>query len=145
MRPFGFAKDVGRRVFGKETEADQKLRELLEADNPGIRDLEVHYEDGVVSLSGRSDDPEAVEKAVLMAGNVAGVAEVKIDALQAPPISPAVDYYEIVAGDTLSKIAQRFYGDANAYDRIFQANREVIKDANLIFVGQRIRIPHQSG
>jgi nucleoid-associated protein YgaU len=33
------------------------------------------------------------------------------------------------------------YGNANKYPRIFEANREVIKDANLIFPGQKIRIP----
>nr|WP_281241822.1 LysM peptidoglycan-binding domain-containing protein [Thiocapsa roseopersicina] len=44
-------------------------------------------------------------------------------------------------GDTLSAIAKRFYDDANAYPRIFEANREVIKDADLIYPGQKIRIP----
>ena len=44
-------------------------------------------------------------------------------------------------GDTLSAIAKKYYGDANKYPRIFEANREVIKDANLIFPGQKIRIP----
>ena len=43
--------------------------------------------------------------------------------------------------DTLSKIAKQYYGDANKYPRIFEANREVIKDANLIYPGQKIRIP----
>ena len=143
MSLFGFAKDIGRKVFGKESEADQKVREMLEADNPGIRDLDVKYQDGVVTLAGSSDDAEAVEKAVLMVGNIQGVSEVKIDGVTAPPISVEVEYYEIVAGDNLSKIAKRFYGDANAYELIFTANREVIKDPDLIFVGQKIRIPKQ--
>ncbi|MCI0420990.1 MAG: LysM peptidoglycan-binding domain-containing protein, partial [Acidobacteria bacterium] len=43
--------------------------------------------------------------------------------------------------DTLSKIAKHYYGDANAYPKIFEANREVIKDPNLIFPGQKVRIP----
>jgi hypothetical protein len=50
-------------------------------------------------------------------------------------------YYVIEAGDTLSAIAKQFYGDPNKYPAIFEANREVIEDANLIFPGQRIRIP----
>jgi nucleoid-associated protein YgaU len=141
MSLFGFAKDIGRKIIGKESEADQKVREFLESDNPGIQDLEVKYKDGVVELSGSAADSEAVEKAVLMAGNIQGVSEVKIDSVQAPPISADVDYYEIVSGDTLSKIAKQFYGDANAYNRIFEANREVIKDPDEIFVGQKIRIP----
>ena len=44
-------------------------------------------------------------------------------------------------GDNLSKIAKKFYGDANQYNKIFEANREVIKDPNLIYPGQKIRIP----
>mgnify|MGYP003573836552 CR=1 FL=1 len=141
MSLFGFAKDIGRKIIGKESEADEKVREMLEGDNPGIKDLGVKYSDGVVELSGSADDPVAVEKAVLMAGNIAGIGEVKIDGLKSPPISTDVAYYEIASGDTLSKIAKQFYGNANAYTKIFEANREVIKDPDLIFVGQKIRIP----
>jgi nucleoid-associated protein YgaU len=141
MSLFGFVKDIGRKVIGKESEADEKVREMLESDNPAIKDLGVKYSDGVVELSGSADDPAAVEKAVLMAGNIAGVGEVRINGLKSPPLPTDVEYYEIASGDTLSKIAKRFYGDANAYPKIFEANREVIKDPDLIFVGQKIRIP----
>ncbi|MCF7976765.1 MAG: BON domain-containing protein [Chromatiaceae bacterium] len=108
---------------------------------PGVTGLDVSYEDGVVSLSGEAASPEAMEKAVLMAGNVQGVGEVKVDNLKAPEQTAAVDYYTIEKGDSLSAIAKHFYGGANAYPRIFEANREVIKDANLIYPGQKIRIP----
>lgn len=47
----------------------------------------------------------------------------------------------IVSGDTLSKIAKQFYGDANKYPEIFDANKEVIKHPDKIYVGQTIRIP----
>ena len=82
-----------------------------------------------------------MEKAVLMAGNVAGVSEVKVDGLQAPPVQEKVEYYVIKQGDTLSALAKKFLGNANDYPKIFEANREVIRDPNLIFVGQKIRIP----
>ena len=52
-----------------------------------------------------------------------------------------VEYYIIKSGDNLSKISKQFYGDPNKYNRIFEANREVIKDADKIFPGQKIRIP----
>jgi nucleoid-associated protein YgaU len=45
------------------------------------------------------------------------------------------------SGDTLSKIAREFYGDANAYMRIFEANRPMLKDPDLIYPGQALRIP----
>jgi nucleoid-associated protein YgaU len=76
-----------------------------------------------------------------MAGNVEGVSNVEVAGLQHPEEQEQVEYYVIQQGDTLSKIAQQFYGNANKYPRIFEANREVIKDANLIFPGQKIRIP----
>jgi nucleoid-associated protein YgaU len=82
-----------------------------------------------------------MQKAVLMAGNVQGVSQVEIANLKHPEEQEQVEYYIIEQGDTLSKIAQHFYGNANKYPRIFEANREVIKDANLIFPGQKIRIP----
>ena len=101
----------------------------------------MEYKEGVVSLSGEADSPEALEKAVLMAGNVKGVAEVKVDQLKAPPQPAEVVFYVIEKGDTLSSIAKHFYDDANAYPRILDANREGIKDADRIFPGQKIRIP----
>jgi nucleoid-associated protein YgaU len=69
------------------------------------------------------------------------VQEVKVDHLEAPPQSGDVQFYVIEQGDTLSAIAKHFYGDPNAYPQIVEANREVIKDADLIFPGQKIRIP----
>jgi nucleoid-associated protein YgaU len=141
MGLFDFVKGVGKKVFGKEAEASEKIKEEIERDNPGVTGLTVNYQDGVVSLSGEADSPEAMEKAVLLAGNIEGVGEVQADALSAPPQTEEVEYYVIEKGDTLSAIAKRFYGNANKYPRIFEANREVIKDPDLIFPGQKIRIP----
>jgi len=49
--------------------------------------------------------------------------------------------YTVVAGDSLSKIAKREYGDANAWNRIYEANRDIIKDPDLIYPGQTFKIP----
>jgi nucleoid-associated protein YgaU len=49
--------------------------------------------------------------------------------------------YTVVAGDSLSKIAKREYGDANAWTRIYEANRDIIKDPDLIYPGQTLKIP----
>lgn len=141
MGLFDFARDVGRKLFGDEAEASDRIREEIEQDNPGVKDLQVSYDKGVVSLAGEAETPEALEKAVLMAGNVRGVGAVKVDALKAPPQVAEVQFHVIEKGDTLWGLAKRFYGDGSAYPRIFEANREVIKDPDLIFVGQKIRIP----
>jgi nucleoid-associated protein YgaU len=50
-------------------------------------------------------------------------------------------WHDVVAGDTLSKLAKHYYGDPGLYMKIFEANRDVLKDPNLIKIGQRLRIP----
>jgi nucleoid-associated protein YgaU len=50
-------------------------------------------------------------------------------------------WHEVKSGETLSKIAQRYYGDASLYPKIFEANKDTLKDPNLIRVGQKLRIP----
>jgi nucleoid-associated protein YgaU len=141
MGLFDFVKEIGSKLFNRDEEAAEKIKKHLEANNPGITGLGVSFSKGVVSLSGQAASAEAMEKAVLLAGNVQGVTEVNADALQAPPVKEKVEYYIIKKGDTLSAIAKQYYGKASEYPRIFEANREVIKDANLIYPGQKIRIP----
>ena len=55
--------------------------------------------------------------------------------------APAEKTIEVQAGDTLSKIAKREYGNANEWNRIFEANRDILKDPNKIFPGQKLKIP----
>jgi nucleoid-associated protein YgaU len=49
--------------------------------------------------------------------------------------------YTVVAGDSLSKIAKKFYGNANAWNTIFQANKDKISNPDVIHPGQLLRIP----
>ena len=49
--------------------------------------------------------------------------------------------YKVQSGDTLSKISRQFYGDPNQYMRIFEANRNQLKDPNHIQAGQELVIP----
>lgn len=141
MGLFDFFAETGKKLFGNDDEAADNIKQHIEADNPGVQNLGVDYQDGVVSLSGNADSMEAMEKTVLMAGNVKGVSEVKADAMQVPPAQEKVEYYVIQSGDTLSALAKKYYGNAGDYPRIFEANREVIKDADKIYPGQKIRIP----
>jgi nucleoid-associated protein YgaU len=143
MGLFDFVKGIGKKIFSSDAEAAEKIKTEIESTNPGVNNLDVQYDpqSGTVALSGQAASAEAMQKAVLMAGNVQGVSQVEIAGLQHPAEQEQVEYYIIEQGDTLSKIAQRFYGNANKYPRIFEANREVIQDANLIYPGQKIRIP----
>ena len=60
---------------------------------------------------------------------------------RAPTSAPAARDYTIKSGDSLSKIAKEFYGNAGDWRKIFEANKDKIKDPNLIFPGQKIIIP----
>lgn len=136
-----FASGLGKKLFGSEDEAPEKIKGLIEDDNPGIENLSVEVKDGVVSLSGTATSAEALEKAILMAGNIEGVSQVNVDGVQAPELTANVEYYEIQSGDTLSGIAKKYLGNAMDYPKIFEANKEVIKNPDLIYPGQKIRIP----
>ncbi len=166
MSLFGFVKDIGKRVFNKDEEAAEKIRDHIQEAGIGIRDFEVDFDGGIAVLKGEVDSKATKEKAVLIAGNIAGVADVMSQITVAAPEAPAAtdeqgdaagsakpvdapageeddgtEFYVIQAGDTLGKIAKRVYGDAMQYPKIFEANREVIEDPDKIFVGQKIRLP----
>ena len=142
MGLFDFARGMGKKLFDSDDEAPSRIKDEIESDNPGVEGLDVGYSGGKVTLKGRAKSAEAMEKAVLMAGNVEGVEDVDASAMESPEQpSPDVFYYTVQEGDTLSKIAQRYLGDAMAYPKIFEANREVIEDVDKIYPGQKIRIP----
>ncbi|MGE5413510.1 MAG: LysM peptidoglycan-binding domain-containing protein [Syntrophomonadaceae bacterium] len=55
--------------------------------------------------------------------------------------TPTARMYVVQSGDSLSKISKKFYGDANSWKRIFEANKDVVKNPDLIQPGWRLRIP----
>ncbi len=70
--------------------------------------------------------------------------DIVIDPSLAPPkpAEPEAKTYTVKSGDTLSKIAKQFYGNANDYMKIFEANKDQLSDPNLIKVGQTLKIPN---
>ena len=149
-----FIRDAGRDLFGgkKGSEAEQIKAEVERELGNNIKNLGVMYNDGQVTLQGQATSQAAKEKAVLIAGNVRGVSGVSDDRLMVAgqqagsaagqPVSAGQPrYYTIESGDTLSKVAKEQYGDANRWQELFEANREVIKDPDKIYPGQRIRVP----
>ena len=80
------------------------------------------------------------EKIILAVGNIDHVAQVDDQLTVATP-EPESQFYTVKSGDNLSKISKQFYGDANQYNKIFEANRPLLKNANDIFPGQVLRIP----
>ncbi|MEO0425086.1 MAG: LysM peptidoglycan-binding domain-containing protein [Pseudomonadota bacterium] len=155
-----FVRDVGRQVFNSDAEAAQMIRQDLDIQLSGIENLEVEFDDGVATICGDCVNQSTRDTAVLIVGNIKGVERVVADDLRvpapaelptptaesAPGAAPAAaeekaEVYEIVSGDTLGGIAKRYYGNAGAYMRIFEANRGIIEDPNRIYPGQKIRIP----
>ena len=146
-----FLKDKGKDLFGGGADdpasASEAIKKEIErALGSNVSGLSVAFNNGKVTLRGEAKSQAAKEKALLIAGNVKGVESVDDDGLRvagqtAATAAPASSYYTIQSGDTLSKIAKEKYGDANAYNKIFEANREVIEDPDKIYPGQRIRIP----
>jgi nucleoid-associated protein YgaU len=58
-------------------------------------------------------------------------------------ITPTGKTYTVVKGDSLSKIAKREYGDMSKWRKIFEANRDVIDNPDLIEPGQNLIIPEE--
>jgi len=67
--------------------------------------------------------------------------DVQSGASSTAPAATVYETYEVKSGDSLSKIAKRIYGDAKAWTKIFDANKDVVKDANKIFPGQKLKVP----
>lgn len=58
-----------------------------------------------------------------------------------PDADVTLQTYTIVKGDTLSKIAKRHYGDATKWKALFEANKDIIKNPDLIYPGQVLKLP----
>jgi len=90
---------------------------------------------GIPGLGSGIPTPPSSQQAT---GTTAG----ETTAATARPAGAAAErWHEVVSGDTLWKLAARFYGDGQQYMKIFEANQEVLTDPNKIRIGQRLRIP----
>lgn len=152
MGLFNFIKSAGRMLgMGDKTqdeskaapatpEADAILAEIKSL-NLAAPDLKVTVEGDTVKISGSAPDAATREKIILAAGNVAGIAKVD-DSISTTTTTTEPRFHTVVAGDTLSAIAQKTLGNASKYPEIFEANKPMLKDPNKIYPGQVLRIPH---
>lgn len=116
------------------------LTNLVQQMGLKAENLNVQVDGDKATLTGKVESQEVREKIVLLVGNTEGIGKVD-DQLQVVRPEPEAQYYDVKAGDSLSKIAKQFYGDANQYNRIFEANRPMLKDPDEIYPGQKLRIP----
>ena len=162
-----FVKDAGEKLFGrgqaqaaiKDAAAEPSSQAKAQAANAAAGDAILEYiksqhlsatgltvtYDGATSTAsvfGVAPDQATREKIVLCCGNVAGVAAVK-DMMSVDQSQPESQWYTVVSGDTLSKISKQYYGDANKYMKIFEANKPMLTSPDRIYPGQKLRIPPQ--
>ncbi|MBP6395398.1 MAG: peptidoglycan-binding protein LysM [Giesbergeria sp.] len=161
MGLFSFIKDAGEKLFGgKEAQAatptaaaapspadlNAKAAKAIEtyitAQNLGASALQVAYDgaQGKVTVQGEAPTQAAKEKITLCCGNVASVTSVE-NLMSVTNPEPEAQYHDVVRGDTLSAIAKTYYGDANKYPKIFEANKPMLSNPDKIYPGQKLRIP----
>jgi nucleoid-associated protein YgaU len=151
MGLISFIKTAGEKIFGKsEEKKEQEKAELILAHlkkyGLNTSDIQVKVDGEKVTLMGSIDTQENKNKIIVATGNVEGVSSVddwivvKNPPVVAPP-KPEKQFYTVKKGDYLSKIAREVYGNANKYNIIFEANKPMLKDPNLIYPGQVLVIP----
>lgn len=154
MGLFSFLKNAGAKLFKRKKEevtvpeeAEKTHEDNLEALRSAVADLGIEVKDFFVDLQGETvivfgevNSQSDKEKIVLTLGNVEGIEQVD-DRMTVLAPEPEATFYEVKKGDSLSKIAKALYGDAMKYPLIFEANKPMLKDPNLIYPGQVLRIP----
>lgn len=153
MGIFDFVKEAGEAIGvikDKEKEAREEAAEELSIANKlsqvvvrlglDIKNLRIDFDDGVATIHGTTETNAEREKVILAVGNSSGVAKVD-DRIQVVAPEPEATMYTVVKGDTLSKISKVHYGDAMQYSKIFEANKPMLTDPDLIYPGQVLRIP----
>ena len=164
MGLFDFIKNAGKKP---EDEANiaASLQKAVQDMGLNIRNIHVNFDDGLATIRGEAASVRDREMARLVVGNHEGVEKVNDDGLKvvppraapgasrAPAPTPAAapttaarssvesKMYTVQKGDTLSEIAEKFYGESSKYPQIFEANRPMLKDPDEIYPGQVLRIP----
>jgi nucleoid-associated protein YgaU len=138
-------KAAGKTVLDEAAERADKinaLRDKVLAMKLDIKNFDLDINGDTVTVYGEAESQAAKEKAILAVGNTEGIATVD-DRISVVVPEPEAQFYEVKSGDSLSKIAKHFYGDAMKYNVIFEANTPMLKDPDKIYPGQMLRIPNQ--
>lgn len=165
MGLFSFVKNAGSKLFGRKTDATTEKPEMSEYDmnmakavelinavqsyEVDIQDLSVTVDGDKATINGTACCTEDKEKAILIVGNVAGIAEVEDNIIvtqtdeennEVAP-APLSVFHTVVSGDSLSKISLKYYGNAMKYPVIFEANKPMLTHPDKIYPGQVLRVP----
>jgi nucleoid-associated protein YgaU len=143
MDTLNFTAGAGANIFSNGAAETVKASELVDF----IKKLGLTYKNIKIATSGQNvtiegevDKQADAEKIAIAVGNVGGVASVQ-NKMRVTVSEPASQFYTVVNGDSLSKIAGKFYGDVQKYNTIFEANKPMLSDPDKIYPGQVLRIP----
>ena len=165
MGVFSFLKNVGERVFdqieeqrehrpipqleklsvfkeGLQRQKINLLQRIMDSSGVAVKNLSIAMQGTTVVVSGEVNAQADRERFILTLGNVAGVSAVDDRIMvNASTPKPKAVFYEVKKGDSLSKIANLYYGDPMKYNHIFQANQPMLTNPDRIYPGQKLRIP----
>lgn len=146
MGLFNFVKEAGEKLWdtvtGNASAEDQsaKLKEHLDKSGlPGTDKVDVQVVDGKAVVTGDAVSQELKEKILVAIGNVAGISGVE-DKVAVAQSDAESRFYTVKKGDTLSAISKEMYGNANLYNKIFEANKPMLSSPDKIYPGQVLRI-----
>lgn len=135
---------------GFETKVQDAI-EQIGGMNLGVKDLGAKVDGKFVTLTGEAASREDQSKVMEIFNQIVAT-ENTLNTIRVvePPKpepeqveEPVEEIYEVVSGDTLSAIALKYYGNAQEYMKIFEANRDILDNPDLIKVGQKLRIPKE--
>ena len=147
MGIWSFVKEAGEKILDAITpgnaNADEVLKDHISKVGLGNPNIQTEVDGGTVIVKGEVASQEEKEKILVTLGNIEGVEKVDDQMIVASSAPAATEskFYEVKKGDTLSAISKAMYGDANKYQKIFDANKPMLKDVNKIYPGQKLRIP----
>ena len=147
MGIWSFVKEAGEKILDAITpgnaNADEVLKDHISKVGLGNPNIQTEVDGGTVIVKGEVASQEEKEKILVTLGNIEGVEKVddQMTVASSAPAATESKFYEVKKGDTLSKISKEMYGDANKYQKIFDANKPMLKDVNKIYPGQKLRIP----
>ena len=145
MSIFSFVKEAGEKLIDLLTpgnaNASEQLKEHIEKVGLGNPNVHATVEGDKVIVSGEVASQEEKEKILLALGNISGVGSVEDQITVTGPAVVSAVFVTVKKGDTLSAIAKVQYGDANKYNKIFEANKPLLSHPDKIYPGQVLRIP----
>jgi nucleoid-associated protein YgaU len=150
MGLISFIKNAGAKIFKSEEKREEEkanlIAEHIRKFGFDVSKVKVAVDAEKVILTGTVDTLANKNKIIVTAGNIEGISVVEDHLLVSvpepvTPPEPEKQFYTVKKGDYLSKIAKQVYGDAKKYPIIFEANKPMLKDPDLIYPGQVLVIP----